>query len=216
MNTDTLAIIPVRSLTTGKTRLAPMVSPEMRGELTRRMLAVTLAACRSSAAIDQILVISPDVEVLAFAHSIDHEVLNVRQHSEPGGLVPALEQARNVSLVNRFGTMIILFADLPLVNGSDVAALAEAPGQIAIAPDSEDVGTNGLLLRRGETDLSGFQFRYGPESFQPHVDESRRLGIEPAVVRSPGLAFDLDTPDDLSNLIAIDPSHRSALLEPAS
>ncbi len=86
MNSDVLAIIPVRSLTSGKTRLAPTVSPEMRSELTKRMLSVSLAAVRASTAIDQILVISPDVDALAFAHSIDHEVINVRQDSMHPGL----------------------------------------------------------------------------------------------------------------------------------
>jgi 2-phospho-L-lactate guanylyltransferase len=205
MSTDTIAIVPVRSLTTGKTRLSPVVSPEVRSELTKRMLAVTLAACRASAEIDQIMVISPDVDVLRFAHSIDHEVFNLRQHAEPGGLIPALEQARSVSLVNRFATMIVLFADLPLLNGSDVATLTTAEGQVAIAPDTADVGTNGLLLRRGPVDLRQFDFHYGVESFGSHVAESLRHGIEPAIVRAPGLAFDLDTPDDLRNLIQIDP-----------
>lgn len=216
MNTDTIAVIPVRSLATGKTRLSPVVSPEVRSELTKRMLAVTLAACRASAEIDQIMVISPDVEVLAFAHSIDHEVFNLRQHPEPGGLIPALDQARSVSLVNRFGTMIILFADLPLLNGSDVAALATAEGQIAIAPDSAGIGTNGLLLRRGPTDLAQFEFHYGADSFGAHLAESRRLGIEPVVVQAPGLAFDLDTPDDLANLIRLDPVANRVVQRPAS
>lgn len=216
MNNDVLAIVPVRSLTTGKTRLAPAVSPEVRSELTKRMLSVSLAAVRASTAIDQILVISPDVDVLAFAHSIDHEVINVRQDSNAPGLVPALNQARRVSSVNRFGAILVLFADLPLVNGSDVTEFATAEGQIIIAPDQNGVGTNGLVLRRGEVNLEAFAFQFGIDSFRSHVAESRRLGVEPTIVTSSGLAFDLDTPEDLSNLISIHPLATRDLLETGS
>jgi 2-phospho-L-lactate guanylyltransferase len=201
---NSLAIVPVRSLTTGKTRLAPTITPEMRRELTKRMLAITLAACRASDVIDQILVISPDIEALAFAHSLDSEVIGVRQCPETPGLIPALNQARAVSLVNRFETMIVLFADLPLVNGEDVAHFAAIDGQIVIAPDQNRIGTNGLLLRKGPAETSGFAFQFGADSFRAHLAESRRIGIEPAIAQLPGLSFDLDTPDDLSHLITID------------
>ena len=204
MTEHILAIIPVRSLTTGKSRLAPAVGPAMRRELTKRMLAITLEACRASAAIDQILVISPDVEALAFANALDHEVIGVRQDDRTPGLLPALYQARRVGAVNRFDATLILFADLPLVNGEDVAALVSTPGQVVIAPDQNRVGTNGLLLRRGDIDLSDFRFQFGVESFAAHVDEARQIGISPAVVELPGLGFDLDTPDDFGNLVKLD------------
>ena len=204
MSTNSLAIIPVRSLTTGKTRLAPSVSPEVRSDLTKRMLAISLAACRDSTVVDQILVISPDTEALAFAHALDHEIIAVRQHPDTPGLLPALDQARHASAVNRFETTLILFADLPLLNGADIALLIATPGQVVIAPDQNQVGTNALVLRRGDLDMGGFRLRFGEESFSAHVAEARALGIEPAIVDLPGLAFDLDTPDDLGNLVRLD------------
>jgi 2-phospho-L-lactate guanylyltransferase len=203
LSTNSLAIIPVRSLSAGKTRLAPAVSLEMRRELTKRMLAITLTACRDSTVIDQILVVSPDTEALAFAHALDHEIIAVPQDRKRPGLLAALDQARHVSVVNQFETMVILFADLPLLNGADVAALIGAPGPVVIAPDQNRIGTNALLLRRGELDPGDFRFQFGEASFPAHVGEARRLGIEPSIVESPGLAFDLDTPNDLSNLVSL-------------
>jgi 2-phospho-L-lactate/phosphoenolpyruvate guanylyltransferase len=126
-------------------------------------------------------------------------------------LIPALDQARRVSIVNRFETMLVLFADLPLVNGDDVAEFVSTAGQIVIAPDQNRVGTNGLLLRRGDVDLSDFGFRFGEDSFAAHIDEAMRLGIEPATVALPGLGFDLDTPDDLGNLVTLDVGFMSRL-----
>lgn len=211
MNSNSLAIIPVRSLTTGKTRLAPAATPETRRDLTKRMLAITLGACRSSTAIDQILVISPDLEALAFACALDHEVIAVQQCRETPGLIPALNQARRVSIVNQFDATLVLFADLPLVNGADVLEFVSTPGQIVIAPDHRRIGTNGLLLRQGEHALSEFSFRFGRASFAAHIEESRRLGIEPAVVEIAGLGLDLDTPDDLGNLVSLDVTFMSHL-----
>jgi 2-phospho-L-lactate guanylyltransferase len=216
LSSNSLAIIPVRSLTTGKSRLAGAVSPETRRDLTKRMLAITLKACRDSGAVEQILLISPDSQALAFAHGLDHEIIPIRQHASRPGLIPALDQARHVSMVNQFETLLILFADLPMVNGQDVAALVEAPAQIAIAPDQNRVGTNGLVLRRDPIDLGEFRFRFGVASFRAHVEEARRFGIEPAVLEQPGLAFDLDTPDDLGNLITLDTTFKSRLRESAS
>ena len=111
---------------------------------------------------------------------------------------------------------VILFADLPLVNGDDVAELVATPGQIVIAPDQNRAGTNGLLLRRGPVELSEFAFRFGVGSFAAHVAEARQLGIEPAIVDLPGLGFDLDTPDDLGNLISLDSAFMSRLRETGS
>ena len=216
MSNDSLAIIPVRSLTTGKTRLAPAVTPETRRELTKRMLAITLGACRTSALIDQILVISPDLEALAFAYALDHEVIAVRQHRETPGLIPALNQARRVSIVNQFDTTLVLFADLPLVNGADVASFVSTAGQVVIAPDQNRIGTNGLLLRRGEIDLSDFAFQFGTASFAAHIEEARRVGVDPAIADIAGLGFDLDTPDDLGNLVTLDIEFMSRLRKTGS
>jgi 2-phospho-L-lactate/phosphoenolpyruvate guanylyltransferase len=216
VSNNSLAIIPVRSLTTGKTRLASAVNTETRRELTERMLAITLSACRTSTVIDQILVISPDIDALAFAYALDHEVIAVRQSQDRPGLIPALDQARRVSIVNQFETTVVLFADLPLVNGDDVAEFVSTPGQIVIAPDQNRIGTNGLLLRRGEVDLSDFTFRFGTASFGAHVEESKRLGIDPAIVEIAGLGFDLDTPDDLGNLVTLDVGFMSRLRKTGS
>jgi 2-phospho-L-lactate guanylyltransferase len=216
LSSNSLAIIPVRSLATGKSRLAGTVSPETRRDLTKRMLAITLKACRDSSAVDQILLISPDSQALAFAHGLDHEIIPIRQRASSPGLIPALNQARHVSMVNQFERLLVLFADLPLVNGDDVAALVNAPAQIAIAPDQNQVGTNGLALSREPVDLAEFRFQFGVASFPAHVAEARRFGIEPAVVDAPGLAFDLDTPDDLGNLITLDTTFMDRLRESAS
>lgn len=212
----TLAIIPVRSLTTGKLRLASAVDPATRSELTRRMLAIGIRACRSSGAVDQVLVISPDQEALSFALTIDPDLVAVRQSDLTPGLVPALDQARSLASAGGYSSIMILFADLPLLTGDDVAGLLAVNGQVVVAPDQAGSGTNALVVRQGLVDLSGFQFRFGTASFPRHVLEAKRLGIMAGSFSTAGLGFDLDTPHDLGELISFDPAGVSANLRTGS
>ena len=47
--------------------------------------------------------------------------------------------------------------------------------------------------------------RFGDNSFFPHLDAARRAGIEPTVLDLPGIALDIDTPEDLARFMALKP-----------
>ena len=48
----------------------------------------------------------------------------------------------------------------------------------------------------------------------PHLRRAQALGIEPRIVRRPGLALDIDTPDDLAAFLAApSPTRTYAYLE---
>ena len=40
--------------------------------------------------------------------------------------------------------------------------------------------------------------RFGENSYFPHLEAARRCGIEPTVIRQPGIAMDIDHPVDLA------------------
>jgi 2-phospho-L-lactate guanylyltransferase len=86
----------------------------------------------------------------------------------------------------------IFHADLPLLRLEDAEALFEAAERsgCAIAPDRHGTGTNGLAIADGRR----FRFAFGPMSFARHTAEA---GAQHEVVERPGLALDVDTPDDL-------------------
>ena len=52
-------------------------------------------------------------------------------------------------------------------------------------------------------------FRFGDNSFYPHLERARSLGIEPSVVERPGLALDVDHPRDLEALLAVERDTRA-------
>jgi 2-phospho-L-lactate/phosphoenolpyruvate guanylyltransferase len=41
------------------------------------------------------------------------------------------------------------------------------------------------------------QLRFGDDSFLPHLAAARALGIEPTIVKLPGIGLDIDQPRDL-------------------
>ena len=88
--------------------------------------------------------------------------------------------------------LLVLASDLPLLNEDDLAAVTME--DCAIAPDRRGTGTNALLWPTRP--LPGFFF--GENSFERHDASARAAGLEPKIVRRPGLAHDVDLPDDLS------------------
>jgi 2-phospho-L-lactate guanylyltransferase len=51
--------------------------------------------------------------------------------------------------------------------------------------------------------------RFGDNSFFPHLEAARRRGIEPTVIRLPGIAMDVDHPADLAALLRLPQSLRT-------
>jgi 2-phospho-L-lactate guanylyltransferase len=93
--------------------------------------------------------------------------------------------------------VISLFADLPLIVADDIGGLLARMEPVVLGPDRRGEGTNALLLRfvgQGPE----FTFAFGEGSLAKHLAEARRLGLGVGVHDAPGIAFDLDTPDDWS------------------
>ncbi len=91
--------------------------------------------------------------------------------------------------------VLVIAADLPWVQPSDIIALvgAAGPNTLVLAPSRDGTGTNALLVP------SGVHLRpaYGEGSRAAHRREARRLGLRLAEVVRPGLGFDVDRPEDL-------------------
>ena len=91
---------------------------------------------------------------------------------------------------------MFIAADLPTVTASELELLAAAPeGEIAIAPDRHETGTNALSLPLPAA--ASFCFAFGPDSFALHRAEAQRLGLPMETILSHGLARDIDEPTDL-------------------
>jgi len=188
------AVVPVKDLREAKSRLSPVLDPEVRADLARRMLRRVLFALRG-AGVQNVCVVSPDETVLDLAARSGVAPLV----QEDSGLNLALEHGRLWAMESRATELLVLPADLPLLEPDDVRALLEGTKvhpPVSISPDGERSGTNALLLRPPDA----LPFHFGLDSFTKHVRaaEERDLGLR--IVERPGLAFDLDTVEDFARL----------------
>ena len=154
------------------------------------MLRHVLAAAQSAGGVDQVALLGPSR--LGTPDTVP------LLEDPGGGLNPAITSAFAHVTTQGADRMIVLFADLPLLSRNDVACLAEATaGAMIIAPDRHGTGTNALSLPIPAA--KGFTFAFGPDSFAAHKAEAARLGLRIELAQSPGLARDVDMPEDLAD-----------------
>ena len=184
------AILPVKSLALGKSRLSAILGAEQRAALNRRLFGRVLEATQSHFSADRIAVVTADAFLLALIRAQGLHGLE-----DPGeGLNAALGLACRHALQRGARGVVVLSSDLPLVTAGDVAAMISALGKTpscVIAPDENEQGTNALALSPPEADF----FRFGEDSFQAHLDAARARGRTVRILRRSGLALDLDTPE---------------------
>ncbi|MEO6295436.1 MAG: 2-phospho-L-lactate guanylyltransferase [Candidatus Limnocylindria bacterium] len=185
-------IVPHRGLEAAKTRLAPSLSPDERMFLASQLLQRVLKVAREVT--DDVVVISPSRSLLEIVEPSGARLVVQRGM----GLNSGLDQVRFDALVDDVTTLAVLHGDLPNLQATDVETLLAAlpadgsPG-VAIAPDRAGTGTNGLVLRPPGV----IRFRFGAGSFANHIAEVEGAGVPLVAVNRAGLAFDLDTPEDL-------------------
>ena len=208
MESSTWIVIPVRSLSDGKRRLASVLAPDERAALVRRLFLRTLEA--ATAAGPPVLVVSPDPAALALAR--DHGAAGLEE-PRPVELNHALELAAREAATQGAGALLVVSADLPALETADLRAMLPLPGRaegsvtasrnrtggvardalVRIAPDEAGIGTNALYVRPPGL----LAFEYGETSCRQHLEQARARGARVEQVDRPGLRFDLDTPDDL-------------------
>ncbi|HET9911572.1 MAG TPA: 2-phospho-L-lactate guanylyltransferase [Anaerolineales bacterium] len=187
------AIVPVKPLRRGKSRLAGALSEDERTDLNRSLLQNTLKTLSELKEVEEILVISRDPQALTIARN--YGARTVRENGQPE-LNTALQRATVVAQVYTTGAVLILPADLPLITAEDVRTLIERAGEppaVVIAPDRHGTGTNALLISP-----SGLiEYDFGENSFQRHCQRAREAGARLEIVNLPSLGLDLDLPEDL-------------------
>jgi 2-phospho-L-lactate/phosphoenolpyruvate guanylyltransferase len=187
------AIIPVKPPTESKSRLAHLLSSAARADLICGFLQNTLAVLQQVDGVTQILVVSSDPLVWAIARRNGVVLL---EEERPFTLNNAVTQATHYAAAHGAQAVLILPADLPFLQASDVQRLLDRlvtnPSTLVIAGDERAAGTNALLI----APPVGFAFHYGPGSFQAHLLEAHHSHRTSHVIHSPGLQFDLDTETD--------------------
>ena len=187
------AIVPVKPLRRGKSRLAGMLTEDERTALNQELLEHTLKILSSLKELDQVLVVSRDPHALTIARN--HGAKTVQEDGQPH-LNTALARATVMAKVHSIRGILVLPADLPLLTADDVLALidrAAKPPVVVIAPDRHGKGTNALLM----VPAGQIEYDFGEGSFQRHCDRAKKSGARLEIVELPSLGLDLDLPEDL-------------------
>jgi 2-phospho-L-lactate guanylyltransferase len=194
--TRVAAIIPVGTLEGAKTRLGEMLDAEERRDLVEGLLARTVLAALDVTSLGDVLVVSPDLEVLRRASAIGARTL--RQRSD--GLNAGLREARVDVVAGGATAILVIPIDLPLVTAEAIEVVTtplatepDADGAlVVIVSDRHGTGTNALGLRPPDV----IDFAFGRGSRQAHLAAGATAGATLIELDGP-LTVDLDTPDDL-------------------
>src|SRR5690242_19617203 len=107
--------------------------------------------------------------------------------------------------------MLTVPGDIPRVTAAEIAAVIEArrpAPSVTIVPAHDGRGSNAVLCSPPLV----MPLRFGDDSFLPHLASARALGIEPTIVRLPGIALDIDQPEDVDALLQAQPTMQTRAL----
>ncbi|HEY8135177.1 MAG TPA: 2-phospho-L-lactate guanylyltransferase [Candidatus Limnocylindrales bacterium] len=213
-------VVPLRGADSGKSRLGQALDAEERGALVLGLLARTLDVLATWPQAQRVYLVTGDAATGELARRAQ-PALTVLTEPRQGGLNAALREARDAAVDLGATAVLMLPADLPLLDtaaldrlldGAD-AALAAGQGHalVVVAPADARGGTNALLV--SPPTLIDPQF--GEASLEAHLRAAALADATVQLVHDPALAFDLDTPDDLERLdtaTVLDLEHRGQAL----
>lgn len=209
---DIWAVIPVKEFEGAKHRLSPLLSPEQRRLLAETMLTDVLDAVAGAKRLAGIMLITLEPRAKAMAERLGArvEVEGARE-----GHTGAVLAGRRILAREGKGGFITMPGDIPAVRAAEIDAVlaAHRPApSFTISPAHDDLGSNAVICSPPES----VPLRFGENSYFPHLDAARAQGIEPTILRQPGIAMDVDHPVDLEMLLRLPQSRStrtSALLE---
>jgi 2-phospho-L-lactate guanylyltransferase len=188
------AVVPVKELTGAKTRLASLLPAELRQGLMLAMLEDVLAALTLARKLSGVAVVTVDSAAQRLSRCYGARIIETGARDGHTGAVAA---AARLLAEEGCPGMLTVPGDIPLVTANEIGRLIEAHSRgraFTIVPSRDERGSNAIIC--SPPDAVPLQF--GEDSFLPHLSAAKACGIEPTVLRLPGIALDIDTPEDLA------------------
>lgn len=191
------AVLPAKDFVDAKQRLAPILNSAQRNALFRAMLEDVIAMLVTVRGLDGILMVTRERGAEALARMYGLRLLREERNRGQSAAVAAAAAL----LVQEGATgLITVPGDAPLATAEDIERVLAAHGKapaMTIVPSHDRRGSNCIAV--SPPDL--IDFRFGHDSFEPHLAEARKAGVQARILEVPGLALDIDTPDDLHALL---------------
>ena len=211
MTQDIWAAVPVKEFAGAKQRLSSLLTSAQRKALAASMLEDVLAAL-AKAPLAGIMVNTLDPLATELAQRYGARIITEAARDGHTGAVAAM--ARILAAEGREG-MLTIPGDIPRVTSEEIAAIVQAgrpAPSLTIVPAHDERGSNAVLCMPPTV----MNLRFGDDSFLPHLASARALGIEPTIVKLPGVALDIDQPADVHMFMRATPpmaTRAASLLE---
>jgi 2-phospho-L-lactate guanylyltransferase len=187
------ACVPVKEFAGAKQRLGSLLSPERREILAETMLIDVLSALADATRLAGILVNTVDPRAATLAERYGARVVTEGARDGHTGAVNGMAR---VLAAEGDDALLTLPGDIPRVTAWEIDTVVSscrgAPS-FTIVPAHDELGSNAVIC----APAFAVPLRFGDDSYFPHLAAARRHGIEPTIVRVPGIGLDIDHPVDL-------------------
>jgi 2-phospho-L-lactate guanylyltransferase len=183
-------LLPVKEFSSAKQRLAPALDGPARAGLARAMLKDVLSALRQARAPERIVLFTASDEVIEMVEPLGFEIVKERSIDGHSAAINHLIDEFSASSSQIFA----IAGDLPKLLPTEIDfVLTAASEPVTLIPSRDWTGTNGVLF----IPPARIAMEYGEGSFRRHLSKVSAAGLHSDVMDLPGLAFDIDTPEDL-------------------
>lgn len=189
------AIVPVKTFTSSKKRLAKLLTVDERVKLSEAMLYDVLDSVCNCKSITKIIVISKDERVMSIGREYGTTI--VREKEELGVNVAV---ALADDICKNSDASIVIPQDLPLILPSDIDMLCGSATErscVIITPSHRYDGTNALLRKPSNI----IKTHYDEDSYEIHVQKAKDQKIPVKVVLNRRLMLDLDELNDIAHIM---------------
>jgi 2-phospho-L-lactate/phosphoenolpyruvate guanylyltransferase len=191
-------LIPVKNLSQAKQRLASVLEQPLRTQLAQAMLHDVLSAVHEWEGRIAVALVTSDPFAVELARRYEFEVIpDPKNPGETG----AIEMATHLCEERGAESTLVIPADIPLIRSWELEEIMKhaPPEGTVLVPAADGRGTNAVFRRPAAL----FPLRFGNDSFKPHYAAARAVNKPCVVLNLPGIAVDIDAPDDLQCLTSL-------------
>ena len=192
-----MILIPVKNSQSAKQRLVSILDQPARTQLAQAMLHDVSSALAQWHNRPAVALVTNDPFAIKLAQEYNFEV--IPDPINPGE-TGAIEMATLICEQRGLEFSLVIPADIPLIEAWELEEILKQapPVGTVLVPAADGRGTTAAFRRPAGL----FPLRFGNDSFKPHLAAAQATGKPCIVMQSPGIAVDVDNPEDLQRLLA--------------
>jgi 2-phospho-L-lactate guanylyltransferase len=193
-----MILVPVKNTASAKQRLASLLDQPARTRLAQAMLHDVLTTLHNWKNRPAVGIVTGDIYAANLAEEYGFEVI---PDPDNPGETGAIEMATRICVERGEESTLVIPADIPLIQPwefDEIMRHAPKVGSVLV-PAGDGRGTNAAFRRPAAL----FPLRFGNDSFKPHHAAALATGRPCVVLSLPGIAVDVDNPEDLQLLASL-------------